>query len=112
MRVDLARLRRSRQIEVEAGGHRFTVERPTMAEVVQAGGMLRADVEFLARHVVSWDLTVADLVPGGDPEPADFDAEVCALWLADRPDLWAPLGTALRDAFRAYEEALDAKGKA
>ena len=112
MPVDLARLKRSRQSIVEAGGFRFTIERPTQYEIVAAGGVLRADLDFIARHVVAWDLKEGDLVPGGDPVPAAFDADVLALWLADQPPLWAPLARGMRDAFQAWEEAQDAKGKA
>ena len=112
MAVDLARLKRSRQHEVDAGGYRFTLERPTQYEVASAGGLLRADLDFIVRHVVGWDLKESDLLAGGDPEPAVFDADVCALWLADQPDLWRPLAQSLRDAFVAHEEARAAKGKA
>lgn len=112
MAVNLSRLKQSRQTDTEVGGYRFTLERPTQYEVASAGGLLRADLDFVARHIVGWNLKEADLVPGGDPEPAEFDAEVCALWLADQPDLWRPLAQALRDAFVAYEEGRAAKGKA
>ena len=111
MAVDLARLQRSRQSDLEVGGFRFTISRPTQYEIVSAGGSLRADIDFLSRHVVGWNLKESDLIPGGDPEPAEFDREVFALWLSDQPELWMPLASGMRASFEAYEEARAVRGK-
>ena len=110
-RLTLDRYKQSGQTRVEAGGFTFVVQRPTQAEVY-ASADRRIDIEFVARHVVGWEgVLESDLVPGGDPEPVEFDAAVLAAWLADRADLWAPLTDAVVTSFRAYEEAQEARGK-
>lgn len=109
--LSLEKYKSAGQTRVEAGGHLFVLQRPALAEIYLGGGQ-RADINFVAAHIVGWEkVNESDLVPGGDPEPLAFDSALCAAWLADRADLWAPLTEALIGSFKQYEEAQAARGK-
>jgi hypothetical protein len=99
------KIRRSREQMVPVGGFTFLVRRPTDIEMLAlAGG---GGVSRLLPFVVGWDgVKEIDIIPGGDPHPLPFDAEVCAEWLADRPDLLTPLVEAIMQSYRAHAEAL------
>ena len=63
-------------------------------------------------HVVGWKgVREIDLIPGGDPHPLEFSAEVRDEWLADRPDLLGPLVQAMGEAYQAHADALGAAAK-
>jgi len=110
--VSLDRYKKSGQTRVEVGRFAFTVQRPTPAEVVIGRQGRQIDLPFVADHVVDWENVLeSDLLPGGDPEPVAFERDLFAAWMADTPDLWAPLAQAMADSYRAYEEALEARGK-
>lgn len=100
------KLRRARERNVEAGGHVFTVRRPTDLEAAGLGS--HGD---LLDYVVGWDLRGADLLPDGGPEPAPFETEVFREWIADRPDLWGPLTDAVREAYAAHVAAREERAK-
>lgn len=104
------KLRRARERDVSAGGYTFTVRRPTDVEMVaiaKAGTVLA-----WLPHVVGWKgVREIDLIPGGDPHPLEFSAEVRDEWLADRPDLLGPLVQAMGEAYQAHADALGAAAK-
>ena len=89
---------KARESVVAAGGHAYTLRRPTAAQLARLSDGSRLDM--LRECVVGWDLRYLDLYPGGDPVPAVFTA-----------DLWAPLGEALLAIIRAHHEALEAAEK-
>lgn len=94
------KIRKARETTVTVGGHTYTVRRPTdmdMAEIAGMGGMpVKA---LLHRFVIGWDLQEIDLIPGGNPVPVDFDADLMGEWFADRPDDWADLVKTIKDAY-------------
>jgi len=103
------KLRKARTLRVEAGGFTFLVLRPTPLEREEK---LRGNV---ARGILSlitgWeDVTELSMFGGGTPHPLPFDADACAEWLTDRPDLFNVIAKAVVDGFEAYllaqEEAL------
>ena len=100
---------KARESVVAAGGHAYTLRRPTAAQLARLSDGSRLDM--LRECVVGWDLRYLDLYPGGDPVPAVFTAELWSDWLDDNPDLWAPLGDALLALIRAHHEALEAAEK-
>ena len=103
----LAARLRARESSVTVAGHAYTIRRPKQAE-------LRADMtrmEMVRRFVVGWDLTNADLVPGGLPDPEPFDAALFADWVDDQPTLWEPLYEAVIGAWNAHEAAREAAAK-
>jgi hypothetical protein len=106
----IEKLRKARERQVEIGGFTFTVRRPTD---LQAMGLRAANtIAELIPFVVGWQgVKEIDVLPGGDPHPLAFDAEVCAEWLADRPDLLHPLIEAIMDSYSAHAAALEAVAK-
>lgn len=109
--LDLARFQKSRQSIIPAGGHHFTIERPSTLDVVRLSAEgAGLTIENATKYVVGWDLKESDLLPGGDPEPVAFDRAIFSLWLADRADLWEPIVSGVVNAYRAHEEAQEARG--
>jgi hypothetical protein len=96
----IEKLRRAREVTVDADGHKFTVRRPTDADAAVLSTSTRLDM--LRQFVVGWDLTELQIVPGGGPDPVPFDAALWAEWIADQPELWEPLGSAIENAYVAH----------
>lgn len=101
----------ARETAVQAGGHTFTVRRPTDEEMAIAGAENVTAVAMIKRHVVAWNLTELDLIPGGSAVPAEFDAALFADWLADNPDTWLPLSEAILNAWQAHVAQREASAK-
>lgn len=110
--IALDRFRKARQSRVSAGKFTFIVQRPTMLDVVKAGsGESQVSIEFAARFVVGWEgVDEADLIPGGDPEPVEFDPALFAAWIAERSDLWLQIAEGVAAAYRDHEEQKEARG--
>lgn len=102
----IARMRKARELDVEAGGRRFTVRRPTDMEAARL-----ANGGDLLDFVVGWDLKEIDLVPGGGPDPVPFDGALFREWIADRPDLWQPVTDAVREAYAAHVRQREDRAK-
>lgn len=103
------KLRKSREFQVPAGSHTFTVRRPTDADVA----LLRspAPLDFVNRFVIGWDLKELDVIPGGGPDAVAFDALLWSEWVADRPQLWEPLAEAILGAYKTHAEAREVDAK-
>lgn len=99
------KLRKARETRVEAGGVMFIVRRPTDLDMMEMAG--RVDARRLIPFVVGWEgVTEGHLVNGGDPHPLAFDAAACAEWLADRPDILAPLVERIIASYTEHAERL------
>lgn len=105
----IEKLRKSREFVVEAGGYKFTARRPTDVDAIELSGIGPAD--FVRRFVIGWNLCELDVVPGGGPEPVEFDADLWSEWVADRPDLWEPIAVPIMDAYRRHVEGREAAAK-
>lgn len=103
------KLLRSRELGVPAGGHVFTVRRPTAADVLKFKGC--GDVEIIQRCTVGWDLAEVDVIPGGGPEKVPFDKDLFEVWIVDQPEMWPELAGAILDAYLKHEEAKKAAAK-
>jgi len=99
----IEKLLRARESGVDAGGHRFTIRRPTDADALGMQG--KGPLDFVTKFVIGWDLVELDILPGGGPEKVAFDSELWAAWIVDHPELWEPLGYAIVDAYRLHAEA-------
>lgn len=115
MAVTLEQMRRARRRDVPAGkeGWVFTIELPTEMELFALldDESRRKETEFVGRVaqrvVVGWKgLKESDLLPSATDDPAEFDREVYRYWIADRPELWAPIADAM---FAMRKEQLEAR---
>ena len=96
------KIRMARQARVTAGDHTFVIRRPTDLEMIEFREDPRAVT--LLRFVVGWDgVREMDIITGGDPHPAPFDADTLAEWLADRLDLLSALTQAIVSAYNAHK---------
>lgn len=104
------KIRKARELRVQAGGHTFIVRRPTGLDVVEMGQVSRG--RAVLPYIVGWDgVREMDMIPGGDPHPVPFDADVCAEWLGDRLDILGPLATAAFEAYTDHAKKLDEQKK-
>lgn len=104
------KIRKAREIRVPVGGYTFTVRRPTDVEIIELRGTI--PITRLLPYIIGWEgVTEGDIIPGGDPHPLAFDAEACAEWLSDRPDLLGPLVEAIMDAYRQHVQRLEEAAK-
>ncbi len=110
MSVLLEKIRKAREQKVEAGGFTFTVRRPTDLEMMEMRGT--GSVGRLLPFVVGWDgVKELDVIPGGDPHPIAFDADVCKEWLSDRPDILGPVVEKLMQAYDEHIKAVEGAAK-
>jgi hypothetical protein len=105
----IEKLIRARERVVAAGGHSFTIRRPTDADALAM--QERAPLDFVRKFVVGWDLTELELIPGGAPEAVPFDPDLWAAWVGDHPELWEPLATQIVDDYRKHVESREAVEK-
>jgi len=104
------KIRKARESKVEAGGFTFVIRRPTALEMAEMPAISRG--RAILPFVIGWEgVKEIDVVPGGDPHPLPFNADVCAEWLGDRLDILAPLATQIFDAYTGYQKALEEQKK-
>lgn len=104
------KIRKSREQHVPVGKYTFIVRRPTDMEMLE----FRLDRRPIAllRFVIGWEgVTEGDIIPGGDPHPAPFEADACAEWLSDRMDLFGPVSEAVIAAYEAHRRTQDEAAK-
>lgn len=103
------KLRSARQTQVSVSGFEFTIRRPTDWEMVLAQSQKNEDV--LKRFVIDWNLTELDIISGGMASPVEFDPALFFEWVADRPDIWEPLFSAIIDSYKAHDDKRQAAEK-
>lgn len=92
----LERLRAARESWVKVGEFEFLARRPTDVEMFKARG--ESPSAFLRRVIIDWrGVREIDLVPGGAPEPAPFDADVLVEWAEDRQQIYLDLVAAVEN---------------
>ena len=101
------KIRKARESTVEACGKDWTIRRPTDEEA--AGIRARGDglLSIVKTFVIGWQLTELDLFSGGTGVKIPFDEEAFGEYVADKPELWEPLGTAILDAYKAHAAKRD-----
>ena len=103
----------ARRQQLALGAHEITLRRPTAWEVCELQRPGRAaDLAWAAGFVTGWNLLESDLLPGGDPEPADFDPVVFLEWIKDRPAHWPVLIDGVIGAFQRHRAAEEERGNA
>lgn len=101
----------AREIRVEVGAWTFVARRP---DAMSVGAWLKLPPEVLSEKIVNecvigWEgVLERDLIGGGGSDtPVPFDLEDYRTWVVDRPDVWAPLVTAVMQALTAWSEAAE-----
>jgi hypothetical protein len=110
------KLRKAREIEIEAGEFVFTARRPTDLEMI--GIRASKSSETLLPFVIGWKKKDGTLpsemdlgLPHGDPHPLPFDAEACAEFLSDRVDLFQVVMERLVSAYVEHANQLGEAAK-
>lgn len=100
-------MRRARQSSVTVGSITLTVRRPTDLEMLDMRGAKLLQSDILKKFVDDWSgVTELDLIPGGTPTPVPFSKELFAEWVADHPESWTAISTAVVDGYKKHEEEL------
>jgi hypothetical protein len=109
----IEKIKAARELNIEAGGFTFKTRRPTDLEVVEMRGQVIKQGDLLRRYVIGWvGVTELDLIPGGTALPVEFETDLFMEWVADQPELWAPLATAIMDNYTQHQHRLsDSLGK-
>lgn len=104
------KLKKARELRVEAGAHVFLVRRPTdleMGRIARAG-----DWGSFIPQVFGWEqVSENDIIPGSNTDPLSFDADVCRDWLSDRVDLMSTIVDRINDAYLEHKRQVEAIGK-
>jgi hypothetical protein len=106
------RLRRARQTTVTSGGRSFTVRRPTDLEMHEMAGAINQR-QLLTRFVTGWG-TMSELdlgIPGGGPDPVEFDAALWEEWIADHPEHWDDITRAVVEGYHGHKQAMEEAAK-
>lgn len=107
----IERLRAARETWVPAGGFEFLVRRPTVIGLARL--QASSNDAFVRAVVVNWrNVRECDVLPGGGPAPLEFDVDLCAEWLEDRPADYAALVAGIEAQIRArFEQLAEAEKK-
>jgi len=103
------KIRKARQQTVEAGGFKFTIERPTDMQVIdlQQDNVRLRQSELLKRFIVGWEgVKETDIIPGGVGVEVEFDNDLFIEWIADKPNLWTPITDAITLSYQDHIKAL------
>ena len=103
----IERLQRARQSTAPSGARTFTIRRPTDLEMYELSGRIDQRL-LLVRFVVDWGpMTEIDLgIPGGGPDPVPFDPDLWVEWIADHPEHWDDITTAVMNAYKGHKAAM------
>jgi hypothetical protein len=97
------KIKRSRETQVMASGFIFTVRRPTDLEVSVLSGKELKQGDLLEKFVSGWDLKELDIIPGGDGAFVPFSTPLFMEWVADHPEIWGPLASAIVASYESHQ---------
>ncbi len=107
------KIRKAREFTREIEGWRLRLRRPTdveAASILRTGA--RDALTVATTFVIGWEgVKESDLVPSGNNGEIEFDADAWAEIVADRPELWEPLSTAIVDSWVQFNEAREDRKK-
>ena len=105
------KMRKAREIGIEADGRKFKIRRPTDEEWLDICTNKPTPLNTIRRFTIDWDMAELDLFPGGGPDKVTFDAEMFSEWIADQPDSWMPLYNGIVSAYNEYNAKREAAVK-
>jgi len=103
------KMRKARDQNVTVDGHTYIVRRPRDGDLREMPDS--STFEFVKRFVVGWDFKELDLIPGGGPEPVEFEPFLWTEWAADHAEVWEELAAPMLDAYTKHKEAVRATEK-
>jgi hypothetical protein len=103
----IEKIRKARESVVEVDGKKFTIRRPTEAEMSLMLVEKSTRIELIRKFVVGWNLQEIDLIPGGDPIPVVFDSNLWAEYVDDKASLWAPIADAINASIADHNEKVE-----
>lgn len=96
------KIRASRRMTIEYGKIKFYGRRPSVEEFAQLHRDSIHDAEIAKRFVDGWEgVKEKDLIAGGTTEPVSFDKELFSEFIADNPEAWKVIASAMIDAINA-----------
>jgi hypothetical protein len=107
----IAQIRKARLSQIEVGGRKFTIRRPTDLEAATMASERLSPFDVVLKHVVDWQVCERDIVSQGGDAAVPFDADLFAEWVVDQPDLWQPLAEAVMGAYARHRDAMEAAAK-
>ena len=105
------KIRKARETGVEVNGGVWTIRRPTDEEAAAISSRGDGLLTIVKSFVIGWPLKEIDLISGGTDIAVPFDAEAFSEWVADKPELWEPLGTAILSAYKTHADKRDTSVK-
>jgi len=99
----LEQIRKARELKVTVGAWAFHARRPKDLELAKITRSEANTGDLALRFVEGWQgVRVCDLVGGTDETVVEFDRELWEEFVADRPDVYGPVGRAIMDAYLAH----------
>lgn len=99
------KIRKAREVKVEAAGFSFTVRRPTDLEMIELNKQSAA--RAVIPYIVGWEgVSELSMFDGGSPHPIPFDKDACAAWLEDRLDILSAIVKGVFEAYEAHQKKL------
>lgn len=108
-----AQLLKARDSVLEVGRFKFTIRRPSEAELLRRrhranGSDLLTNLASVHEDVVNWDgVLESDILDGGASEPVPFNRTLYALWIEDRADLWKAIATHIEKAVVEHQKKIE-----
>jgi len=61
--------------------------------------------DLLEKFVTGWaGIKELDIIPGGDGAEVPFSTALFMEWVADQPEVWDPLASAIISSYEAHQE--------
>lgn len=101
------KIRKSRESRLEVDGASLVIRRPTDEEAITLQKATIVDVA--RRFVIGWG-GVSSLwlgLPGGDAVEVPFDADTWGEFIADHPEHWQPIASAVLSAYTQHRGAVE-----
>lgn len=112
--VVLATLLRARLFDIKVGRFTFKFERPTPMEIRRMkwanGQIVQIDLEVLESKCRGWEGVLESDILGanGASDPCPFSQPLWRAFIADRSDLWDPIGDEVAKKIEEHDKNLEA----
>lgn len=112
MQNTLQKIRKAREFTKEIEGWTLRLRRPTDAEAKIFKGEKVSHIDIANQFVIGWEgVTEADLVNSGASDLVEFDSELWAEVVQDRPELWNGITDSVLESFLNYRKTREERRK-